>query len=199
MTPLVFVWPYALAFWLVYLWAFLPEFAIIMRGAQANRARGSSEDGRSMQVIILGMWLGLAVAFPLARIPRFAFAAEAARVGAFWGGTAMLLAGSLLRRHCWRMLGSSFTGNVQTVPGQTVVERGAYRYVRHPSYTAGIIMFAGIGIALGSWLSTLITLLSSTGVYLYRVRVEERALAAGIGQPYLDYMQSRKRFLPFIF
>jgi len=197
MTPLIFVWPYAPVFWLVYLWAFLPEFRIILRARKADRAPGASQDGRSMQVIVLGMWVGLAAAFPLARIPRFAFP-PGARVGAFWAGTALLVAGSLLRRHCWRMLGAYFTGNVQTVSGQSVVDRGAYRYVRHPSYTAGIMMFLAIGIALGSWLSTLVTFLASAGVYVYRVRVEERVLAAAIGQPYVDYMKRRKRFVPFI-
>jgi len=78
------------------------------------------------------------------------------------------------------------------------VNRGAYRYVRHPSYTAGIMMFLGIGIALESWLSALITFVSAAGVYVYRVSVEERALAESLGQPYVDYMKSRRRFIPFI-
>ena len=199
LTPLPFTWPYALVFWVVYIWAFLPEFGIVIRGARANRAAGGAQDGRSMQVIILGMWVGLLAAFPLARIPRFVFAPEAARVAAFWGGTLLLVAGSLLRRHCFRMLGTYFTGNVQTVAGQSVIERGAYGYVRHPSYTAGIMMFVGIGLALGSWLSTIITFVASAGVYIYRVGVEERALAEALGEPYLDYMKQRKRFVPYLF
>jgi protein-S-isoprenylcysteine O-methyltransferase Ste14 len=195
MKPLVFVWPYALVFWLVYVWAFFPEFGIILRGSQAERTSQKSQDARSMQVVVFGMWIGLAAVFILSGMFPFP---SGARVAAFWAGTALLVGGSLLRRHCWRMLGTYFTGNVQTVPGQTVVDRGAYRYVRHPSYTAGIMMFVGIGIALGSWLSALLAFVTATSVYLYRVHVEERALVATIGQPYIDYMKSRKRFLPFI-
>jgi len=59
-------------------------------------------------------------------------------------------------------------------------------------------MFAGIGLALGSWLSAAITLGTSIAVYTYRVRIEEAALAAALGQPYLDYMKTRKRFIPFV-
>ncbi|HYT74998.1 MAG TPA: isoprenylcysteine carboxylmethyltransferase family protein, partial [Vicinamibacterales bacterium] len=197
MTPFVFVWPYALVFWVVYAWAFFPEFRIVWRGLKTDRKGAASQDARSMQVIVLGMWIGLGAAFPLAHIARFAFTG-AARAGAFWAGTALLVAGSLLRRHCWRVLGEYFTGNVQTVSGQRVIDRGAYCYVRHPSYTAGIMMFLGIGIALGSWLSALVTLLSSAGVYAYRVGIEERALASALGQPYIDYMKTRKRFVPFV-
>ena len=68
------------------------------------------------------------------------------------------------------MLGTYFTGNVQTV-AQPVIERGAYGYVRHPSYTAGMMMFLGIGLAPGSWLNDLLCRL---GWYMYRVGVEER-------------------------
>jgi protein-S-isoprenylcysteine O-methyltransferase Ste14 len=195
--PLIFVWPYALPFWVIYFWAFWPEFGILVRARKADRATRQSQDARSLQVIAVGQWIGLLLAFPLARVERFEFPADG-RVAALLMGIALLAGGSLLRRHCWRTLGKFFTGNVQTVTGQTVIDRGAYRYVRHPSYTGGIMMFAGIGVALGSWLSAAITLIAATAVYLYRVSIEERALAAGIGQPYVEYMQRTKRFVPFI-
>jgi protein-S-isoprenylcysteine O-methyltransferase Ste14 len=198
MKPLPFVWPQGLAFWVVYVWAFAPEFGIIRRASQASRAAPRSQDSRSMQVIILGMWIGLFIAFPIAFRPRFAIVGTG-RTVAYWGGTALLVAGSLLRRHCWRTLGRFFTGNVQTVADQRVIDTGAYAYVRHPSYTAGVMMFTGIGFALGNWLSVLITFLSAALVYTYRVRVEERALVAALGAPYVEYMKTRKRFIPFVF
>ena len=80
-----------------------------------------------------------------------------------------------------------------------MVERGAYRYVRHPSYTAGVLMFAGIGLALGNWLGLLAQMGLVTAGYWYRVVVEERALAATIGDPYRSYMRRTKRFVPFVF
>ena len=102
MRPEVFLLPRALVFWAVYLWAFSPEFRLVRNAANADRAKPASQDARSLQVIIIGMWLGLFAAFPLAFIARFAFP-TAARVPALWAGTALLAAGSLLRRHCWRM------------------------------------------------------------------------------------------------
>lgn len=197
MKPLPFTWPIAFPFWIVYVWAFLPEFGILQRGRQNDRSAPASQDARSMQVIILGMWLGLLAAFPIAWNPRFAWTGGT-RVVAYWLGTAMLGGGSLLRRHCWRVLGQYFTGNVQTVTGQPVVDRGAYAYVRHPSYTAGMLMFTGIGVALGSWLSATVTFASASVVYVYRVRIEERVLAAQLGEPYVRFMQTRKRFVPFL-
>lgn len=194
MRPLPFVWPYAAAFWLVFLWAFWPEFAIVRRGRKAQTAT----DSKSLQVILLGMNLAYLGAFPLARLPALRFPAPL-QVGVFWTGVAMLVGGSLLRRHCWRLLGDSFTGDVRVRPGQPVVDRGAYALLRHPSYTAGIILNAGMGVALGSWGSALLLTATSFAVYGYRIRVEERALLTAIGEPYRAFMRTRKRLIPFLY
>ena len=196
MRPLVFVWPYALIFWIVYLWAFAPEAAIVFRSARAA-SESNSKDSGSLRLIVLGMWIGLFVSFPMAFVKVFRFP-SALNLAGFCAGTGMLIAGSLLRRHCFRVLGEYFTGDVKARADQPVVNRGAYRWVRHPSYTGGILMFAGIGIALANWASVAILILVSVAVYSYRVAVEERALLQTIGEPYAAFMRTRKRFVPFI-
>ena len=197
MKPYPFVWPYSLAFWVVYVWAFIPEFGVIMRASRDERQRKQSQDAGSMGVIVLGMWIGLFLAFPLASIRGFMFH-EPARWVIYWAGIVLLALGSLLRRHCFRTLGQYFTGNVVVRSDQVVIDRGAYRYVRHPGYTAGMMMFTAIGLALGSWLSTLVAGGSAVLVYVYRVRIEERALASTIGEPYVKFMKTRKRFIPYL-
>jgi protein-S-isoprenylcysteine O-methyltransferase Ste14 len=117
----------------------------------------------------------------------------------FAAGVALMVVGRLLRRHCFRMLGKNFTGAVVVTPDQSVVERGAYRWVRHPSYTAGAILFLGVGLALANWISIAVLMTVVPIVYGYRVLVEERALAQVIGDPYRQYMLRTKRFVPFVF
>lgn len=194
MRPLPFVWPYAGVFWIAFVWAFWPEFGILRRAQRS----GNSADSKSLQVIMLGMQVAYLGAFPLAWVPGF-WLAPAHRVAVFWCGTALLASGSLLRRHCWRMLGASFTGDVRARPDQQVVTRGAYAILRHPSYTGGILMNTGIGVALGSWASALLLAVTSFAVYGYRIAVEERALLAAIGEPYREFMSTRKRLIPFVY
>jgi|ERR1035437_367606 protein-S-isoprenylcysteine O-methyltransferase Ste14 len=194
MKPLPFVWPYALLFWVLFLWAYWPEFAIVNR---ARRTQAAS-DSKSLHVILLGQGIAFIAAFPLAGISALQFA-PAYRVASFLGGVAMLVAGSLLRRHCFRMLGSSFTGDVQARADQEVVNRGAYRLLRHPAYTAGIMLNTGVGFALGSWASAALLAGASIAVYVYRMNVEERTLLAVIGEPYRQFMRTRKRLIPFIY
>ena len=194
MRPLPFVWPHAIVFWLVFFWAFAPEFGIVRRAQKSQ----TETDSRSLQIIMLGQGLAFFASFWLAWVPALQFPVSL-RVVAFYTGIAMLIAGSLLRRHCWRMLGSSFTGDVRARADQVVVDRGAYRIVRHPAYTAGIILNTGVGVALGSWLAALLMAGASFAVYVYRIAVEERTLLTVIGEPYRQFMATRKRLIPFLY
>ncbi len=193
MRPLPYVWPYALVFWAAALWAFWPEFGIIRRA----RREAGTEDAKSLQVLVFGQGIASLAAFFVAWFPALQFSGN--RVAIFSAGVAVLIAGSLLRRHCWRMLGSSFTGDVRARADQQVITRGAYAILRHPSYTAGILMNTGIGIALGSWASVAIIAVTNFVAYSYRIAVEERALLAEIGEPYRQFMTTRKRLIPFVY
>lgn len=194
MRLLIYTWPYALFFWAVMIWAFFPEARIISRKQEPS---SSPQDANSKRVIAIGQGLSVFAAFAVAAsVPAGALPH---RLWCFWAGLAILVCGSLLRRHCWRMLGKSFTGAVIVTPEQAVVDRGAYRYVRHPSYTAGAIMFLGMGLVLANWISVAILMAGVWGVYAYRVSVEERVLVDVLGDPYRRYMTRTKRFVPFLF
>lgn len=190
----VFTWPYALVFWAVFLWAYAPEFRV---AAGTPETANSAQDANSKPLIIYGGGLAMFVAFLTAGMTPWAAMPHATWL--FWGGLSSMIAGSVLRRHCFRMLGQRFTGAVIVQSDQQVVDRGAYRYVRHPSYTAGAIMSLGIGLALANWIAVLVLCGTVALAYAYRVRVEEAALATVIGEPYVQYMNRTKRFIPFVF
>ena len=192
--PIAHTSPYAWIFWAVFLFAYVPEFKMI---ARSRPAPGATADRGSMQLIMLAGWIGMMGAFVVAGIPALVIV----RGQKIWFavGIALLLSGSLLRRHCWRMLGKHFTGEVKASEDQPVIENGVYRWVRHPSYTGGMLMYLGTGLALTNWLSAAIIVAAGGAAYLYRVRVEERALQAALGGRYQEYMRRTKRFIPFVF
>lgn len=197
MNPLPYVFPYALIFWAIMVWAFWPEFQIIRRAEQSAR-HADSPDAGSCKVILYGMWIAIAAAFPLGWVSNLRFP-ESWDIAVFIVGIIVLIGGSLLRRHCWRMLGASFTGDVQARADHHIVTTGAYSVLRHPSYTAGILMYIGIGLALGSWASAALLVVSSIAIYSYRMAVEERALLQAVGEPYREFMRTRKRIIPFVY
>ena len=153
-------------------------------------------DRGSARIVIAANAVGMALAFFFAGAAR-RFAITSYPVAVFAAGIACVVAGGLLRRHCFRMLGDSFTYDVRVTATQQIVERGAYRYVRHPSYTAGVLMFGGTGLALGNWLSLAAAALCSLAGYAWRIAVEERALAATL-PAYAGYMRRTKRLIPFV-
>ncbi len=198
MRPLPFVWPYWLVYWTVFIWAFAPEYQIL-RKARKPATRSDSPDAGSFRVIVVGMWAAMVIAFPLAWVPALRLSVAAQPV-VFVIGVVILIAGSLLRRHCWRRLGASFTGDVRARPDQAVVTTGAYAVVRHPSYSAGILMNTGFGVALGSWGSAAVLALASLAVYSYRIAVEERTLLEVVGAPYREFQRTRRwRLIPFVY
>jgi protein-S-isoprenylcysteine O-methyltransferase Ste14 len=135
--------------------------------------------------------IGLAVLFRAAAIP--------APHVLFWLGIILVVASGLLRAHCFRMLGDQFTSVVHVTQEQRVVQRGVYRWVRHPAYTAGAMSLVGIGLVLANWASLVTLVLVCVIIYAYRVHVEEQALIATLGAAYQEYRRHTKMFIPFLF
>ena len=75
---------------------------------------------------------------------------------------------------------------------------GPYAHVRHPSYTGMRLTFAGIGLALDNWLALACAVLVPLAGLIVRVRVEEAALIAGLGEPYRRYAAGRARLIPHV-
>jgi protein-S-isoprenylcysteine O-methyltransferase Ste14 len=101
----------------------------------------------------------------------------------------------------WAMRVNRFFSSViriQTDRGQHVVTTGPYAFVRHPGYTAGILIIAASGPALGSWLAAALLLIFSLPFLLHRAVTEDRILQAELAG-YSDYAaQVRWRLLPGI-
>ena len=79
---------------------------------------------------------------------------------------------------------------------RTLVTTGIFRYVRHPLYSAHIIMFFGSMLLRLHWITVLLYLLFLTG-QVFRARIEERKLET----TFADYARYRNRtgmFLPRI-
>jgi protein-S-isoprenylcysteine O-methyltransferase Ste14 len=178
-------------------WAFAPEYKIL-RAARQGIASSDSPDAGSFHVIVYAGGIASVIAIATAWLPLLRISAELRPI-AFGLGIVVIVLGSLLRRHCWRILGSAFTGDVRAVPNQRIMTTGAYRLLRHPSYSAGILMNIGLGFALGNWASIALLTLATFAVYRYRIAVEERALLRVVGEPYREFMLTRRRLIPFIY
>jgi protein-S-isoprenylcysteine O-methyltransferase Ste14 len=84
---------------------------------------------------------------------------------------------------------------IQTERGHHVISSGPYRYIRHPGYAAGSLLFLSSGLVLGSWLAGLIGLVIILPV-LVRTAREDRILRQQL-EGYAAYAEKvRYRLFP---
>jgi protein-S-isoprenylcysteine O-methyltransferase Ste14 len=117
----------------------------------------------------------------------------------FWVGIALILTGIVFRAAAIFTLRRYFTVQVTIDAQHELIDRGLYRWIRHPSYTGALISFIGLGFAFGSWLSLGIIIVVAMIGFGYRIRVEEAALVDHFGDRYRSYAERTRRLVPGIY
>lgn len=182
-------------------WVYLAIFAVVMIVSFAaldpdllrERMRpGGKKSPLSLKIFSLVLFLHWIVA-GLDR-GRFHWSDD---VPAWLQGVCLLTVAGGYALALWAMRVNRFFSSViriQTDRG--VVTTGPYVFVRHPGYTAGILIIAASGPALGSWLAAAIVVIFSLPFLLYRTIVEDRILQVELAG-YSDYAaRVRWRLLP---
>ena len=86
---------------------------------------------------------------------------------------------------------------IEVQEGQTVIETGLYGIVRHPMYSATILLFLSMPLVLGS-LPSFVIMLVYIPLIVKRIKNEEKVLLAGL-DGYEAYCGKVKyRLLPFV-
>jgi protein-S-isoprenylcysteine O-methyltransferase len=114
-------------------------------------------------------------------------------------GLVMIWVGLAFRDWAIFTLGRFFKVMVVIQPDHRVVDRGPYRWMRHPSYLGLIVALTGLGLAEGDWVSVSIALLGILAAALIRIRVEERVMLQELGEEYATYAQRTARLLPGVY
>jgi protein-S-isoprenylcysteine O-methyltransferase Ste14 len=168
--------------------------AMELQKATNQRAEATMADKGSRRYIRVATVVGFVGAIVLTRN------VSSARINpdAAWVGLVVFWCGLALRYWSFRTLGRYFTFTVQTSADQPVITDGPYRFVRHPSYAAILLIVMGAGLFIGSWWAFAWLTTSVFCGLLFRIRVEEGALRGELGDRYESYASSHKRLVPFI-
>ena len=94
-------------------------------------------------------------------------------------------------------LGGNWSGRIAVREGQELVVSGPYRLVRHPIYAGILLAFFGTAFLRFSPRAFLGVLLFF-GIFLYRIRVEERFLGDEFGARWEEYRSRVKALIPFV-
>jgi protein-S-isoprenylcysteine O-methyltransferase len=180
------------AFWASYLAWIAIELAIWSR--DRAKVKGKRDDKFSMLAIGVSIGAGITLAF---NTPRFSPAWIAAPPAVLAGlGIALIWTGIALRLWAVRTLGRFFRVTVTVQDDHRLVDTGPYAKLRNPSYTGAMITMAGVGVAMGHWLSLAAMIVIPLLGFAWRIRVEEASLAGRFGADYEAYRGPRWALLP---
>lgn len=169
----------------------LMEF-LLRRGSTAKSIKAGSDD-RGTTLLIFGSYVLAIVALSVD------FPGSAWDVRLRWLGVGCAALGTLLRIWAMVTLGRYYTRTLVTTSDQRVVQRGPYRYIRHPGYLAALLIWGGAAVASGSAIATVLVFALLIVAYGYRIRNEERMLIESLGTEYSDYCRRTWRLVPLIY
>lgn len=156
----------------------LAELVVANRNARWAFARGGVEHGQAhyppMVALHTGLLLGCGLEAVLADRPFLPWLG--------WPALAVALAAQALRWWCITSLGPRWNTRVIVVPGLPLVERGPYRWLRHPNYLAVAAEGVALPLVHSAWLTAAaFTVLNAWLLLGARIPTEERALEAASG------------------
>jgi len=167
------------------------------------RAAGYSE-GKSRSMLAgdpfyfwIDLWIKISTVLVVAAVLFFdhpALLVVVQHPGLYWTGMGIAACGIAL--FVWAMLSldQQFSPCCDAYVPERIIRHGPYGTIRHPIYTANMILMAGLCVATGSaWLALNLLLLA---VFYYRSAVQEEASLTEHFPEYADYISETGRFFP---
>ncbi|MGB8982779.1 MAG: isoprenylcysteine carboxylmethyltransferase family protein [Anaerolineales bacterium] len=115
-----------------------------------------------------------------------------------WTGVGIALLGFGLLQWAQNSLGKSWSDTPRMLEGQTLVTKGPYQFVRHPIYTAFILILGSMLLISANWLIGLAWLGMTLLEVSSRMRFEENLMLEYFGDQYRQYMKRTGRLLPLL-
>lgn len=94
-------------------------------------------------------------------------------------------------------LAGNWSGAVTLKEDHELIQTGPYRLVRHPIYTALLLMGLGTALYLGQLYGFIIFGLSSA-LLVWKIRLEEKLMSAHFPTQYENYRRNVKALIPYI-
>ena len=94
-------------------------------------------------------------------------------------------------------LGRNWSASVTVKENHSFVQRGPYRFVRHPIYAGGLLAMLGTAVVYGEVGCFVAVVLAFIGWWL-KARIEEAFMTQQFGEDYRRYQRNVKQLIPFV-
>jgi len=163
-----------IAFWLFLLFVILQrltELLIAKRNEMILKAQGAIEFDKNGYKAIAVMH----VAFFISLISEKVFLQRT--LNTYWIVFAVLFAGAqVLRYWAIKSLGVYWNTKILVLPNHQLINRGPYKYLRHPNYIAVITEIAVIPLIFSCYLTAFVFSLINLILLRRRIKIEESAI-----------------------
>ena len=151
----------------------LVELVIARRNLRWAVERGGREFGREhfrwMVLLHVGLLVGSLLEVWLLQPPWLPWLG--------WPMLALVLLAQALRWWCIATLGRQWNTRVVVVPGLVLVDRGPYRWLRHPNYVAVVVEGFALPLVHTAWITAAVFSALNGVLLRTRIRTENHALA----------------------
>lgn len=175
------------------IWIFA-ELYLVFRDNTRGKGR-TTIDHRTRYYNFVSLIIAISCAAIISWIPLFQFNRRGTSI-IFWIGILIICFGLFLRYWSIHLLGKYFSTTIELEDSQKIIQKGPYKWIRHPSYSGTILFCIGYGLAVQNWLSLLIAISLPTIALLHRIKIEEETLTKGLGDDYKVYQKKTKKLIP---
>src|SRR6266550_4294771 len=113
-----------------------------------------------------------------------------------WLGFPVGLCAIFLVHWVLKSLGQNFSTSLTIKEKQTLVTHGPYRRVRHPMYTAFILLWIAFLLLSAHWFIGFTGIVAFVWTTVIRTPKEEEMMSDRFGEEYIAYKQRTGRYLP---
>ena len=106
--------------------------------------------------------------------------------------------GLVIRLSAIRQLGRFFSVDLGIHGDHQLIQKGWYRFIRHPTYTGALISFFGLTLMFQNLVFNLVFIGVILIAYLWRIRIEEGMLLAKFEEQYIEYRKSTRAIIPWL-
>jgi protein-S-isoprenylcysteine O-methyltransferase Ste14 len=113
-----------------------------------------------------------------------------------WTGIAIALLGFALLQWAQNTLGKNWSDTPRMMKEQELITSGPYQFIRHPIYTAFLLILGSTLFISANWLIGLAWIGMTTLEVASRIGFEENLMLEFFGEQYRGYMKRTGRLLP---
>lgn len=181
---------------LIILFAAHRGYYVRKHGNEENSLKKREEGLASKIAGILGGMGFLAVIAYVIQPDGLAWASLSLPLWLRWTGVGSALLGFALLQWAQNTLGRSWSDTPRMIKEQALVTSGPYQYIRHPIYTAFVLILGSTLLISSNWLIGLAWLAMTVLEINSRINFEEPLMLEYFGDSYREYMKRTGRLLP---